>query len=118
MVARRARGEPSVRDGRQGHPDDHNWLCGEMTNDPIAGLLASAADFSTNLAVLHPMFAMSRALVPTQPAGRCTGLKCRSQHPRLDGRLPGEDAARCIAHIGTVEVEANTAAQHCRVLFA
>jgi hypothetical protein len=58
------------------------------------------------------------ALIPAKAASFGTGLERRPRHLWLEGRLTGKDPAPSVAHVGAVEVKADTAGQRLGVVLA
>lgn len=57
--------------------------------------------------MLHPVLGVLHALVAAETAGGGAGVEGGQHHPRLEGGPTGKDAARRVADVGAVEVEAN-----------
>lgn len=93
-------------------------LSGQLPHQLVAGLLAAAACFGADAAVLHAMLAVLIALVAADLAGRCAGFEGGADHLRLRGRLPGDDPAGGVTDIGAVQVEPDAAVEHLRFLLA
>lgn len=87
------------------------WYRGE---DIVARLLAATAGLCAHPAVLV-VPSVVLALLTAKAASLRASLETGAQHPRLRGRLPGEDPAGRLAHIGAVEVEPDAASQHLHV---
>ena len=82
-----------------------------------AGLFAHAADRRTDPAVdVH--FGMTFTFFRTDAAGRESGLHLDPHQLRIGFRLSRQDPGRCLADIGTVEVDANAARKHLHILLA
>jgi hypothetical protein len=98
-------------------PESHAVLCGYLRDELIAGQVAMAAGISADAAVLHAVRGMSLALLSAEPTGGGAGLEGGGDHLRIEGRLPGDDAAGRVAEIGAVEIEPDTARERFRVRF-
>jgi hypothetical protein len=86
--------------------------------DAIARLLAAPTRLGAHPAVLHPVLGVLLAFLCAQPARLHAGLHNGAQHLCLRTRLPGEDPAGSLTHVGAIEVEADAAGQHLHIPFA
>jgi hypothetical protein len=62
------------------------------------------------------MLGMPLAFLTTETARLGAGLKSGAYHLGLESRLPGEDLAGGLAHVGVVEVKPNATGEHPCVL--
>jgi hypothetical protein len=99
------------------HREPQNSLGRYGREDVVAGTLAATASLSAHPAVLV-VGSVLLALIPAKAASFGTGLERRPRHLRLEGRLTGKDPARSVAHVGAVEVKADTAGQRLGVVLA
>jgi hypothetical protein len=89
--------------------DPFIWLT-DRCEQVVARLLAAAADSGADAAVLV-VLGVPLTLVATGATGRGAGLDHRAEDTDIGRGLTGEDAARSVAGVGAIEVEANAAHQ-------
>ncbi len=82
-----------------------------MTDERVTGLLTGSAGLSTHTTVLHAVLSMSLALVTAKAADGRAGLESGRDDLRLQCCLARDDAARCVAEIGTIEIEPDAAGE-------
>ena len=80
-----------------------------MPTECVARLLALAAGFGTDPAMLH--VGVSLALFGTDSAGGRACLESDGEHLRLERRLAGDDAPGRVAEVGAIEVEPDAPVQ-------
>jgi hypothetical protein len=110
------RGGPDERD-----PVRHGAITWGLRCDAVqripACLLASAACFGTDAAVLHSHLRVTLALLGTHPAGFRARLEHASRGARLKRRLASQHASCSLAHVGTIKVQADTSDKVAQMFF-
>ncbi len=86
--------------------------------EAIARLLAAAAGFGADAAMLHAVLPVFCTLVAAELARLGARLEGRAEHRRIAGRLARHNPAYGGAEVGAVEVEVDTADEHLRVLLS